>query len=80
MSGVQDASTGGDIHTRRPKDLAIPKGSYTPDVLIVIGKREFSQYIIYKGVKKNSGKMSSIPFPRDPTCTLFKLLLESLRD
>jgi len=62
MSGIQDASTGGDIHTRRPKDLAIPKGSYTPDVLIVIGKMEFSQYIIYKGVKKfRKDVLNSIP-------------------
>ncbi|MCI0481374.1 MAG: hypothetical protein L0213_07285 [Candidatus Dadabacteria bacterium] len=72
--GVQDASTGGDIHTRRPKDLAIPKGSYTPDVLIVIGKREFSQYIIYKGVKKipeRCLKFHSLETPPVPYLSFF---------
>ena len=76
MSGAQDASTGGDVHTRSPKDLAIPSRylipltiNYKRIALLQVKSKLFGDRTTRI---KITGEMTKISFPRDPTCTLFQ--------
>jgi hypothetical protein len=68
-TGARDASTGGDVHTRFPLDLAVPKVSHTPECRIYYGIYSIivKNKIELRGINRDPRRSPLDPAPRDPT-------------